>query len=233
MKLSYCISIKNRKSHLIKTLPESVKNLLNLKGYLYEICICDYSSSDDLETYIKEFLNLTPNIEIHYKLIKYRHSYHHSRAKNISHKMASGDILINLDADNIVTTQYHKLIYKSFKNGADLVWPGISKYSVGGGIGRIAIKKDIFLNLGGYDEEIVGWGYEDMDLLERVRCSGYNVTTIRDSTVRFIRHEDCYRYENTEEKIPINITAERNKKYIDNKLSNKEYISNIGRTWGV
>ena len=227
--ISYCTSIKNRLEHFKKASVQTIESLLKLdEKYLYEWCICDYNSNDGLEEYIRS-LNFN---KIVYKKIKFREHFHHSRAKNISHKMASGDYMVNLDADNIVTPQFHKEIYKLFKKGANVIWPTTTPNTTGGGTGRIAIDKQTFFKLGGYDENIVGWGYEDIDLIERSKKLNCNIQIVKDVTIKYIRHSEIYRFAETVEKSREE-SGPRNKKYMDVKLLNNSLIANVGTTWGV
>lgn len=238
MKISYCTSLKNRFNHF------KVASNLNLKCFLeleneintkhdFEWCIVDYDSTDiDLESYIK---NLNSKFIV-YKKIDNKPYYLRSHAKNICHLMASGEVVVNVDADNIITPNFHKAILDLFeKQNAKVAWPGnwprITKAICGGGAGRIAMRKEVFEELGGYDEVFLSWGWEDMDIMHRAEKSNYPISYIDDTTMKFIHHGDGDRFVHNIQKSRLE-SSEPNKKYMLNKLKNKEFIANVGKKWG-
>jgi len=53
--------------------------------------------------------------------------------------------------------------------------------------GRIAISKDNFNKLGGYDERFKDWGYEDLDFIYRARNLGLRRFTVQN--ISYIDHD--------------------------------------------
>ncbi len=98
MKLSFCTTIKNRKWQIQKTFEHNLKCLKSC-GVLVEWIIIDFGSSDGswewLEAHARNHIDII-------KLRKAPHpkTWHMAQCKNIAHKEACGEILMNLDCDN-------------------------------------------------------------------------------------------------------------------------------------
>jgi predicted glycosyltransferase involved in capsule biosynthesis len=136
--ISFCTSYLGRREHLEQTIPHNFDVGLNFDC---EFIYIDYSG--------------------------YSNKYEFSKAKNIAHYEAKGDILINVDADNYLSIQYVQAILDIFSQDKYVIVYG--EKEVGG---RIAISKMCFHLLGGYDERFKDWGYEDIDLIYRARNLG-------------------------------------------------------------
>jgi glycosyltransferase involved in cell wall biosynthesis len=116
-------------------------------------------------------------------------------AKNVAHRFATGDILVNLDGDNFLQKSDPAVVRQLFTQHGDTVlhqtWNNILIYNTmrslnknkhitytpflehyTGSYGRISISRDSFMRLGGYDEEMTFMGYQDTDLLARSVLSG-------------------------------------------------------------
>lgn len=137
-----------------------------------EWLILNYNSHDDLDEYIRPFLRSKP-CNIRYVKEISRRRWHMSLAKNISHKLASGDILMNLDCDNRIGDALKQIREGFTANvGALHLWSG---HYGDGTCGRVAIRRELFFNVGGYDESFRPMAYQDEDLLERLKDMGETV----------------------------------------------------------
>jgi len=95
-----------------------------------------------------------------------------SHAKNIAHNLGTGDILVNVDADNFIGAGFCEYINNIFANSSrPLVAQGSGRLDCSG---RIAVGRENFRNHGGYDEQLLtkGWGYDDYDFVRRLQSSG-------------------------------------------------------------
>ncbi len=128
--------------------------------------------------------------------LKYYHSdrletWHASIAKNASHSVAEGAILVNLDCDNYTGPEGSQFIVDTFSEYPfNIVLWQFSGKKQDGSFGRIALTRDMFFQLGGYDESFLPMGYQDDDLLDRARHLG--LVKVRSKDKRFnqcIRHE--------------------------------------------
>lgn len=129
----------------------------------------------------------------------------------MAHRIATGDILCNLDADNFIAPGYAEWLNSVFQDNPNSI-TRLSRFGMGvyhtlgisafGVYGRIAIMRDNFFNiLHGYDEAgFNGWGGDDDDLLNRARVAGlrYVPTDIR-YIGKCIQHSDEMRTENLSE----------------------------------
>jgi len=108
----------------------------------------------------------------------------------------------------------------------------------------MGLRKSDFLALGGYDEDLTGWGYEDTDLLNRAQEAGLQCEfLVEPSTVSSIEHSDSERlmnfapstFEHFEAKAPDIIRMEmnrRNRAYCLKKLEKGIIKANDNRAFG-
>jgi hypothetical protein len=137
-----------------------------------EWVILNFGSKDGLHDYVLEKL-ASHSSRIVYARYSSAPAWHASIAKNLAHSLATGDILVNLDCDNLIGDAISS-IRRFFPQGGQLVhlWSGI--YG-DGTYGRIAVSRDLFFELGGYDESLHHMGYQDTDLMSRAAIRGVPV----------------------------------------------------------
>lgn len=165
MKISFCTTCKNRLYQLEKTLPE---NLKAARGNV-EFVLVNYGSEDGLDAYIwQHFEDVIDKEILRYVDAKDMGGFHASIAKNLAHRAATGDILFNLDADNFVGLAAEDL--RALIDAPNSIVHGWSGTYFDGTFGRIGMRKDAFLALGGYDESFLPVGYQDADLLARAQA---------------------------------------------------------------
>ncbi len=179
-KISFCTTCMDRLYNLKETLPKNIED--NEEYPNLEFVVLDYNSKDGLEKWIKKYM--MNHIESG-RLVYYRTSepkyFSMSHSRNIAFKVATGEIVNNLDADN----------YTKNPPDADLkeIWPfylnrmanersrkiifSKGKRSMHG---RIGFYKDEFIEeLGGYDEGLLGYGHDDHDLVKRAWKLNYSM----------------------------------------------------------
>jgi hypothetical protein len=120
--------------------------------------------------------------------------WHLSVAKNMAHRLGTGDILMSLDCDNFIGEAV-SILRKSILRGCGFVhmWSGIFG---DGTCGRVGIRKEIFYDIGGYDESFYPMGFQDLDLVQRALASGHagyqcpspQGTAIKNSKEEGMRH---------------------------------------------
>lgn len=170
---SFCTWILNRRE-IRSTLPI---NLAMAAGASAEFVVVDVGSSRPLSTWIARKngwrrMVRTERIERDARL-----PVHFSRDKNRAHALGVGRILVNLDGDNILGPRYCRDVLRAVYAGADLVHTFSGNWG-DGTCGRVAITRESFAKLGGYDESFEPVGYQDIDLVERARAAGLVVRTI-------------------------------------------------------
>lgn len=191
MKVSFCTTCMNRAHHLKVTLPRNLSHTVDLsKPDKFEFVVLDYSSKDDLNEWITTSQELRPYFEagvLVYARYNGAKHFRHSHAKNMAHRIASGDYLVNLDADNFTSIGFGTFLQKSFQERPNaIICTNISDNRLNvppyiGCMGRIALSRKAFYQIGGYDEseKYKGWSGEDSDLIVRALKHGYLPKIIR------------------------------------------------------
>jgi hypothetical protein len=97
--------------------------------------------------------------------------WHASVAKNSAANVASRDIIVNVDSDNIVGPDFCVDVAERFKARVDEDHSMVLHYeNVDGTCGRIACFRKDFYKIRGYDEEAHPAGAQDVDLLKRLEA---------------------------------------------------------------
>jgi hypothetical protein len=172
--LSFCIACKNRLQQIKQTLPQNLKDNISMKGQVNFVLV-DFGSTDGLEEWIIE--NFAQEIKDGY--LKYYYTdelqdWHTSIAKNTAHALSESDILVNLDCDSYTG-----------ENGGEFILNNMIKYGIhntavhqfdnnfeDGSYGQIALSKQNFIRIRGYDESFESVGYQNEDLLLRLMLMG-------------------------------------------------------------
>ena len=179
IEISVIIPTYNRKNLLVKL----VNSLYNSEGtrQLYEVIVIDDGSSDATPEILKHLSDNHPNFL--YKRIK---NSGPGIARNIGLGLARGRIIAFIDDDYIVTKGWFKEIRKTFEldKDTDFVYgrilpekdfylPFSHSWKLDGQhiiTSNIAIKKEIFHKIGGFDPKLSYWA-EDWDFIARVKKS--------------------------------------------------------------
>ena len=193
----------NRVKHLKETLPINI--LDNLSYGNVEFLILDYNSTDGLKEWILEGLKEYLEIEVvKYFRITEPESFHRSHSRNLSFKLATGDIICNVDADNFIGNGFAEYICKQFNLQSNIFLTAIDFHKIHDNysppsdtFGRICCTKKDFLRIKGYDEKMSANGFEDYDFANRLELSGLSRTFITDMNfLKAITHSDTERFEN-------------------------------------
>jgi Sulfotransferase domain len=131
-----------------------------------------------------------------------------AHAKNMAHRAAileGADILVNLDADNFTCDMnvvgpgpsFAQWITDNLTN-PNLYGYCIAKSVIGrarqGLAGRIAVHRNVFLKVGGYDERWSHWAPEDEDFKSRINRMGGEGILIPNEHLYVIHHKDGLRF---------------------------------------
>lgn len=139
-----------------------------------EFVLLNYNSKDDLD--IWAFSNLLPYIRkgiVQYYKTTEPVYYSMTHSRNICYKLASGDIVTNVDADQFTNQGFaERLNQIANQYDTDKVVFVKSRQT---NRGRIGLYKSVFCDLGGYDEGLDGYGFDDQDLLIRAYHSGCKI----------------------------------------------------------
>lgn len=166
--LSFCTTCRNRLWQIKETLPSNLEAVRDE----HEIVLVDYGSTDGLAQWVwSSFKSYIENKKLVFFEVKNEVRWNVARAKNLSHRLASGCYLFNLDADNFVTSSDIEKIQKS----ADLnlhCWQFSQGDRDDGSFGRIGLPTALFAEIGGYDEAFLPMGCQDIDILNRLVALG-------------------------------------------------------------
>jgi glycosyltransferase involved in cell wall biosynthesis len=182
-KLSLCTTTKDRNSFLEKSLSTWIHFPFD------EILIVDWSSTEPVLDVLKKYND--PRI----KLIRVNgeESYRHSAGRNFKVKMCKNEWVLSIDSDVMLTPQFGKDIILN-----DSIFHTINTdISCASGIGTCVFSKTQFNSVRGCNEEMNGWGFEDLDLYLRMREQFKNKFYSYD-TIYHQPHDNTLRTKNTE-----------------------------------
>lgn len=226
--VSFCTTCRNRLQHLEQTLGHNLNALADC-SVPTELLLLDYGSSDGLEDWLKSH---------HWDAVEsgricvYRTDepvyYDSSHAKNVIHRLGRHDLLCNLDADNFLADGFIEEMLRLLSTADNLVL-----FGRGGSRGRVVIRQDDFHTLGGYDEDFIGWGHDDVDLTRRAAASLGRVELKMDRQFdRYIKHGHLLRTQEMPFK-NIGRSRERNKRLSLANVAARRFVANAGRPWGA
>lgn len=228
MKISLVTTCMGRVHHLKETLPQNMAGNRPRNGTDVEFVVLDYNSPDGLEEWIKTDPQMVDAMQSGF--LRYGKNddvtrFHMSHAKNQAVRLATGDVVCNVDADNFTGSHFAQYLDHIFTDHPDTVLNPSRrlKHAVGGGIwGRVAMTHSNFSILGGYDEKFSGWGGEEVDLVRRAKGLGLTNYFLNDEyRAGVIRHSN-------EERV-VNMVS--SKADFDKEVAKIEKISGGCSTW--
>ncbi|MBC9929258.1 glycosyltransferase family A protein [Chitinophaga qingshengii] len=183
----------NRTEHVKITLPLNLHE--NEKFPNVEFLLLDYSSSDGLEEWVRDNLN---EYIVSGRLTYYHYSgatsFNGAHSRNMLFQLAKNDIICNVDADNIVYTEFTEYVLRQYQTNPDVIIIADftnQKYQMHDIMGRFCCLKRDFLLVSGYDESIVGYGFEDQDLYRRIIRLGREKCVMDNiNLVAVLQHDD-------------------------------------------
>lgn len=207
-KISFCTVSMNRMHHVMQTLPVNIKDNEDYDNL--EFILLDYNSSDELGKYVKESLcEYIENGRLKYYQTFGPLYFHRSHSRNLLFKLASGDILCNIDADNFTGNNFAAYINEEFNKDETIFLTTLARTGPifpKDVLGRLCVKRDDFCAIGGFDEQMANYGFEDYDLANRLEMAGLK-RLIFDSAkhLKAINHKQDERLSN--EYISLNLQS--------------------------
>jgi GT2 family glycosyltransferase len=212
-KMSLCTVCMNRLTYLAQTLPVNLAENCHIPNV--EFLVLDYNSQDNMESWVRDNLSgyIASGKLKYYKTCE-PEFFHTAHSKNMIMKLADGDIIGMIDADNFAGPGYAEWALQRFElNGPQTITTTLRKDSIpyrdqGG---KICFSRERFHSVKGFDESLIGYGMDDVDLVNRLEnAGGKRVFIEAEEHLQFIGHSNWerlknYRYPNYLEKIYFNL----------------------------
>jgi hypothetical protein len=198
-RVSLVTSVFNRLWQLQQTLPANLQAIRAEPDI--EIVLVDFGGQDSQE--IQNFVQREFAIDLLSGKLKYFVAnvpwtkFHMATAKNVVHRLSTGDFIFSLDADNyfrqedLEAVRLHlrltpAAILHQTTGSAPMRYSMWSKYELfqsrdslhdvnpswDGSCGRIGVTREAFERINGYNENFVGMGMDDIDFLIRAIRTG-------------------------------------------------------------
>jgi glycosyltransferase involved in cell wall biosynthesis len=227
--ISFCTVCAGRLHDLAKTL---ARNIIDNAAYpKLEFVVLDYHSRDNLEKWMRE--NMSAHIEsgrVVYARTTEPKYYQPSHPRNIAFKLASGEIVCNVDADNWTNPGFAEAINRLANEQPERAVLAKGKQLLRGRIGFF--KREWVELLGGYDEDLKSYGHEDIDLVQRAYLQGFKLMHFGGQYVSRIETHYLEKIANMEITNWTQI-EDVNKGISIAKLQRGILKANEGRSWGV
>jgi hypothetical protein len=152
----------NRTRDLRNTLEQNINDNSDYPNA--EFVVLNYGSKDDLDDFItKDMKDYVSSGVLKYVKVDAQF-FDMGRSRNIAFKAATGDIVNNVDADNFTGKGFCSAINKLAE-----IQPERAVFAKGKKMmhGRVGMYKKEFLEIGGYDEDLIGYGFDDHSLVYR------------------------------------------------------------------
>ena len=201
IRISFCVVCMNRLHQLQETF---LQNIFDNDDYKeLEFILLNYNSQDGMDDWVKE--NLADQIAcgklIYYHTIEPK-EFSHSHAKNMVFKLASGDIICSINADHFTGKGFATYVNVVFNENSNAVLTTVDYFKINPNynppkdvFGRVCVKKSDFLKVGGFDEKMENYGFEDWDFVNRLELLGCKRVLIEDfSYLNYIPHTEQERY---------------------------------------
>lgn len=206
-RIALITTCKNRLTHLRQTLPKNIADNADYENLVF--VVLSYGDRNGLDEYIRD--NHQRDLDSG-KLVYYQfpegEGFHVSHAKNMAMRagmLEGADILVTVDADNMTGTGFDRFLYFKMGLGEPKMFLvpdhlGIKNIPHGplrpmrGYAGRLAIRTQDFVKMGGYDESFDTWRGEDIDIVQRMLRLGFKMEFIPNSFLDVIPHGSDVRF---------------------------------------
>ena len=188
----------------VENLQKSIISWLDTK-YFDEIIVLDYGSKDILKLDNIE----SPIVKIFREEAKY---WHLSRAFNIAAQLTNGEVIAKLDSDYFIDKKFFNQNIMNLNKKEFLTGNGCRTQSLWG---FLMLQRKHFFDVNGYNERVVGWGHDDVDINQRLQKIGISKKTINIENIKHLPHhknKNLYCQEN----IDIYKTRKKNIEVIKN-----------------
>ncbi len=174
---SIVTTCKGRLAFLRQTLPLMVATGL-------PVTVVDFDCPDGAGTYVAQH---HPTVKV--VSLKDQPIFNYSVARNAGARQSGGDWIAFIDSDVMLSERF-----AAFASTADLAarefFNGDTADEL---IGQCLVPRRTFEDVGGYDEAMLGWGVEDVDLFARLAAKGLRRRGFGPGLMSAISHDDAIR----------------------------------------
>jgi len=173
-KLTFVMALMNRFHQIEKTLIKNLEDNWEDRDDV-EFVLMDVNSKDAFRDWIRD-QDLTKYTDcgyLRYYEVDSLDQWHASIGKNTATHQARGTIVVTLDCDNYTGPHGGRFVITQFEqNDYNCVVHQYDWKPQNGNFGRIALTKQKFNEIGGYDQSLMPMGYQDWDLIKRAEAIG-------------------------------------------------------------
>ncbi len=126
--------------------------------------------------------------------VDHQPEFNAAMAHNIGARNSTGDMILFLDCDVVLNAAFAKFLDETEFSDDEFFTCGLSVQDL---TGACLVARRRFERIGGYDEVITGWGYEDVDLYRRLEARGLQQRAFPPDLMTAIPHSDAMRLEFT------------------------------------
>lgn len=201
MDASIVICVKNGGDLLEKQLNAVANQSTN---YSYEIVIVNNGSTDNTDQVLKDWEH-NPNVSVPVKIYSQPNLKGIPAVRNFAVQQTTGEVIAFCDADDEVSEGWLQSFVERIKGTMVLAGGRIESYDSKGnylsslfprglirtsylphvGNGNCAINRELFFEIGGYDEALPRYGFEDVDFSWRVQEAGFPIEYVDGALIRF------------------------------------------------
>jgi len=227
MLVSLCTPIMNRLEDFKETI--SYKIIAAQENPPIEIVILDYNSTDGLEDYVRNLMKtatLGNGSFFTYKKFTGRTTFHATHSYNLAMLLGQGEYVVLVPADVIIRSGYMFFLREEIKKNC--IWINTSHKRRS----TIAIKKEEFINMGGYDERFEFYGPDDIDIMERLIRRNAKRGEIPDRYLKDIFTPADKKIENYRLKMSHGEMGKMLMPFLYENREKKQLMANEGIEWG-
>jgi hypothetical protein len=227
-RLSFCTTAMGRLDHVRQTLLRNIEDNADYPDA--EFVLLDYGSKDGLGDWVRDNAGrLLESGRLVYLRVDGVEYYSHSHSKNVCFLASTGTAMCTIDADNFMPRGFAFHLNDLLHTHPRAVAAGRTR----GVTGRITMFRNDLLAVGGYNESLRGWGYDDKDLRGRLLAAGCQIQWFNHMYAKAIQHGSDRRVEN----MPpghrkMGRSNHANRRVHRRSIAQGQIVANAGTTWG-
>ena len=227
-KISLCTTCMNRLKDVQQTLPKNINDNLDYENI--EFVLVDYNSKDGLGEWVRsEMMHHIKSGKLVYFRTEEPRFYTMSHSRNVAFKIASGDIVNNIDADSYVNQNFAYFVNRLANEQPRKAMFGKSKQLLRGRLGFF--RGEFLSTIGGYDETLTDYGHDDADLMHRAWELGFVFMPYRGPYYGCVKEHTKHLTDNMREKRWW-YSEGRNRIISFSNLITGQFKANRGKRWG-